>query len=182
MAGGSLWPSTSTYHTIKSTNVTCPSNLYPYTWWGAKVACYNFLAPHHLQRCSVCDPAHSKIGWRVSSNVCRFGSGTWFWLSIITHCAMADKSKHCAPAEKSNDYVLTAAQCFWLVHHNDWSRWFVINSLPPICCPSFSIIGGVAKEYITKLGCEKYFHRVTNWAPLEILWGRPKSRQISQEL
>jgi hypothetical protein len=29
---------------------------------------------------------------------------------------------------------------------------------PPICCPAFSfIIGGVAKEYITKLGCEKYF-------------------------
>jgi hypothetical protein len=29
------------------------------------------------------------------------------------------------------------------------------------CCPTFSFIGGVAKEYITKLGCEKYFHRVT---------------------
>jgi hypothetical protein len=31
---------------------------------------------------------------------------------------------------------------------------------PRICCPGFSfIIGGVAKEYITKLGCEKYFAR-----------------------
>jgi hypothetical protein len=28
---------------------------------------------------------------------------------------------------------------------------------PLICCPSFSFMGGVAKEYITKLGCEKYF-------------------------
>jgi hypothetical protein len=27
-----------------------------------------------------------------------------------------------------------------------------------ICCPSFSFMGGVAKEYITKLGCEIYFH------------------------
>ncbi len=26
----------------------------------------------------------------------------------------------------------------------------------PIYCPSFSFMGGVAKEYITKLGCEKY--------------------------
>jgi hypothetical protein len=31
----------------------------------------------------------------------------------------------------------------------------------PICCPSFSFMGGVAKEYIIKLGCEKYFLRVT---------------------
>jgi hypothetical protein len=37
---------------------------------------------------------------------------------------------------------------------------------PPICCPSFSFIAGVAKEYITKLGCEKYFLRVTYSAPL----------------
>jgi hypothetical protein len=30
-------------------------------------------------------------------------------------------------------------------------------------------MGGVAKEYITKLGCEKYYHRVTYLAPLEML-------------
>jgi len=29
-------------------------------------------------------------------------------------------------------------------------------------------MGGVAKEYITKLGCEKYYHRVTYWTPLEM--------------
>jgi hypothetical protein len=28
---------------------------------------------------------------------------------------------------------------------------------------------GVAKEYRTKLGCEKYFRRVTYEAPLEML-------------
>jgi hypothetical protein len=44
-----------------------------------------------------------------------------------------------------------------LAHHNNWSRWFVISSLPPICCSGFSCIGGVAKEYITKLGCKKLF-------------------------
>jgi hypothetical protein len=30
--------------------------------------------------------------------------------------------------------------------------WFAISSPPPIWCPSFSFIGGVAKEYTTKLG------------------------------
>jgi hypothetical protein len=27
----------------------------------------------------------------------------------------------------------------------------------PVCCLSLSFIGGIAKEYITKLGCESYF-------------------------
>jgi hypothetical protein len=34
---------------------------------------------------------------------------------------------------------------------------FAISSPPPICCPSFSFMKRVAKNYITKLGCEKYF-------------------------
>jgi hypothetical protein len=64
----------------------------------------------------------------------------------------------CTCRKECNKYDLTASQCFWLGHHNDWSRWFALSSPPPICCPSsFSFIGGVAKEYITKLGCEKYF-------------------------
>ncbi len=32
-----------------------------------------------------------------------------------------------------------------------------LSSLPPICCPNCSFMGGVAKEYITKLGCEFFF-------------------------
>jgi hypothetical protein len=62
--------------------------------------------------------------------------------------------------KECNKYDLTAAQCFSLAHHNDWSTWFAISSSPPICCPSFSFIAGVAQEYITKLGCEKYFRSV----------------------
>ncbi len=65
--------------------------------------------------------------------------------------------------KECNKYDLAAAQCFRFAHHNNWSRWFAISSLPPIRCPSFSFIAGVAKEYITKLGCEKYFSRVTYW-------------------
>jgi hypothetical protein len=32
-----------------------------------------------------------------------------------------------------------------------------ISGSPPICCQSFSYLDGVAKDYITKLGCEIYF-------------------------
>ncbi len=68
----------------------------------------------------------------------------------------------CTCRKECNKYDLTPAQCFWLAHHNDWSRWFAFSSPSPICCPSFSFMGGVAKEYITKLGCEKYFRGVTS--------------------
>jgi hypothetical protein len=62
----------------------------------------------------------------------------------------------CTCHKECNKYDRTASQCFWLANHNDWSRWFVISSPPSLCCPSFSFLGGVAKEYITKLGCEIY--------------------------
>jgi hypothetical protein len=66
----------------------------------------------------------------------------------------------CTCKKECNKCDLTAAaQCFRFAHHNDWSRWFVISSPSPICCPTFSFIGGIAKENITKLGCQKYFHR-----------------------
>jgi hypothetical protein len=76
----------------------------------------------------------------------------------------------CTCRKECKKYDPTAAQCFWSAHHNDLSRWFAISIPPPIWCPGFGFVGGVAKEYITKLGCEKYFRRViTYWAPMEIL-------------
>jgi hypothetical protein len=45
-----------------------------------------------------------------------------------------------------NKYDLTASQCFLLPDHNDWSKWFVISTPQPICCSSFSFIGGVYKS------------------------------------
>ncbi len=34
----------------------------------------------------------------------------------------------CTSKKESNKLDLTAAQYFWLVDHNDWSRWFAISS------------------------------------------------------
>ncbi len=66
----------------------------------------------------------------------------------------------CTYKEECNKYDIITTQYFLLAHHNDWSKWFAINSPPPICSPSSSFMGGVIKEYITKLRCEKYFCRV----------------------
>jgi len=40
-------------------------------------------------------------------------------------------------------------------------------SPPTICCLNFSFMGGVAKKWITKHGCENYFCSLTYWAPME---------------
>jgi hypothetical protein len=68
----------------------------------------------------------------------------------------------CTRRKLCNKYDLTA-----MLSISDWpiimvgpgGLLFVVPQ--PICCPSFSFMGGVAKEYIIKLGCEKYFLRVT---------------------
>jgi hypothetical protein len=61
--------------------------------------------------------------------------------------------------EECNKYDLSAAPCFWLVNHNDWSRWFAISSLSHLfAAPVLSFLGrGCKKKYITKLGCQKCF-------------------------
>ncbi len=35
-------------------------------------------------------------------------------------------------------------------NHNDWSSWFAIGSLPPICNPNFSFVSEIGKEKKTK--------------------------------
>ncbi len=77
-----------------------------------------------------------------------------FWLHIkIAQFLwwLAESTANSVNHEKSviNKIDLTAAQCFWLVHHNDWFRmvFAISSSPPPICCtPSFSFMGGVAAK------------------------------------
>jgi hypothetical protein len=63
----------------------------------------------------------------------------------------------CTCKKEYSKYYLTATQCFWLAHHNDWSRWCVISSPPAICRPRFNFRGGVAKEYINQTWMWKIF-------------------------
>jgi hypothetical protein len=46
----------------------------------------------------------------------------------------------CTSKKECDKLDLTAAQYFWLVDHDDWSRWFAISS------SSYSFIGGVAQK------------------------------------
>jgi hypothetical protein len=64
--------------------------------------------------------------------------------------------------EECNKCDLTSSPCFLLANHNDGSRFFAMSNLPPLRSPSFSFMGAVGRKRITKLGCEKYFCRVTN--------------------
>ncbi len=90
-----------------------------------------------------------------------------FWLSIIAQFVMAGVRKAlqtlCTCEKECNKLDLTATQCFLISpwydsHRTDLSRWFAISSPPPIC---YLIMSGVAKKQKTKLGCEKYFCRIT---------------------
>jgi hypothetical protein len=94
---------------------------------------------------------HKKNWVKKGQNIRRFGSGNWFCDPLIAHFATLAKVKGAATTlcncrKECNKYDLTAAQCFSFSHHNNWSRWFAITSLPFICCPSFSFTGGAAKK------------------------------------
>jgi len=76
----------------------------------------------------------------------------------------------CTCRKECNKYDMTPAQCFWSAHHNDSSfpsPWFAISSLPTYLLSQFQ--DGVKKVNISKLGCEKYFCKVTYSPPLEML-------------
>jgi hypothetical protein len=85
--------------------------------------------------------------WR-KVKICRFGSGRSFWLSIIVQFdgLVKGATTLCTCRKECNKYDLTIVQCFWLVHHNDWSRWLAISSFPRICSPSFGFVAGVARN------------------------------------
>jgi hypothetical protein len=89
---------------------------------------------------------HSKIGGR-KSNLCPFGSRKWFSLSVTAHVAVAGK-KRCAPAEKSviNMISLVLSVFDWpIIMIGPGGLLLVVPPPIPICCPSFSFIGGFAK-------------------------------------
>jgi hypothetical protein len=65
----------------------------------------------------------------------------------------------CTCRNECNKHDLIAAQSFYLTHHTNQPRWFALVTRPPICCSRFSFMGGVAKDEIPELGCEKHFSR-----------------------
>jgi hypothetical protein len=76
----------------------------------------------------------------------------------------------CTSQKECNKLHLTAAQYFWLVDHNDWSRWFGISSPPCICSSGFSLLVGLPPKKTAKLRHLILLSRVTYWALLEMLY------------
>jgi hypothetical protein len=142
----------------------CNVRAYNTVTYGEFLHAIRFL--EHLQWCSVCEPAQMKSqNMPVSLRKLVLAQHNW---TVCGGWLMAQQWCTHTCTEQFNKYDLDFA-LFSLPYHNDWSRWFAISSPPPTYCASFSFMGGVAKEYITELGCEKYFRRVTYQALLEML-------------
>jgi hypothetical protein len=62
--------------------------------------------------------------------MCRFSSGNWFF--CLNSCSLPwlvkGATQLCISNKECNKLDLTAAQYFWLVDHNDWSRLFTLSS------------------------------------------------------
>jgi hypothetical protein len=74
--------------------------------------------------------------------------------------------------KECNKLNLTAAHYFWLVDHNDRSRWFAISSshvYGVYAVPVTVLLVELPKKKTAKLRHLILLPRVTYWAPVEVL-------------
>ncbi len=66
---------------------------------------------------------------REKVKMCQFSSGNWFFFTKFMQLALAGKRHNTVVhlQKECNKLHLTTAQCFWLVDHNDCSKWFAIS-------------------------------------------------------
>jgi hypothetical protein len=105
--------------------------------------------------------------------MCRFSSGNWFFCNKFVQLAVAGSRRNtCVHLKKKecNKSDLIAAQYFWLVDHNDWSRWFAISSPHINSVPVTVLLVGYPRK-TSKLRHLILLSRVTYWAPVEMLLG-----------
>jgi hypothetical protein len=69
-------------------------------------------------------PKHENF---LSMNTCHLHIGHE-WAKILSPNPNPAQMRSLFLMGKANKLDPTAAQYFWLVDHNDWSRWFVISS------------------------------------------------------
>jgi hypothetical protein len=74
----------------------------------------------------------------------------------------------CTSKKECKKLELTAVRYFWLVDHNDWSRWFAISSSHVYANLVIILLVGFHKK-TAKLRCLILLSRVAYWAPLEML-------------
>jgi hypothetical protein len=79
--------------------------------------------------------------------ICRFSSGNWFFCTKIVEVTMARKRHNTVVhlQKKCTTLDLTAAQYFWLLDHNDWSRWFALSGSHVYAVP-LTVVGFPKKK------------------------------------
>jgi len=105
----------------------------------------------HLQRAQYVTP-DSKIYYE-KVKMSRFSSGTGIFCTKLVQLAVAEKgtTQLCTSKKECKKLDLTAAQYFWLVDHNDWSRWFAISSPHIYAVPVTLLSVGLGKKKRAKL-------------------------------
>ncbi len=83
-------------------------------------------------------------------------------------CLIKGATQMCTSEKECNKLDLTAAQYFWLVDHNDCSRWFAISSSHLYAIPVTVLFVGLPKK-TAELRYLILLSRVTHWAPVEML-------------
>jgi hypothetical protein len=56
--------------------------------------------------------------------ICWFSSGNWFLCTLPW--LLKGATQWCTSKKECNKLDLSAPQFFWLVDHNDWSRWLLV--------------------------------------------------------
>ncbi len=100
----------------------------------------SIISLEHLQRWSVCD-SHT-VKFIAKRSKCA-GLAQEIGFPAPNSCSLLwlvkGATQLCTSRKTCNKLHLTVAQYFWLVDHNDWSRWLAISSSPCIYSSGFKV-------------------------------------------
>jgi hypothetical protein len=91
------------------------------------------------------------------------------WPKVLSPSPNPAQMRSLFPVGNANKLDLTPALYFWLIDHNDWSRWFAISSSHIYAAPITVLLVGLPTKKKAKLRHLILLSRVTYWAPVEML-------------
>jgi hypothetical protein len=77
-------------------------------------------------------------------------NGSLGWGSLVESTRSPVKIDSLGGSLEHSQIILIDCNLFLIGYIVDWSRWFAISSLPPICSPNFSFMGEVGKQLVTQ--------------------------------
>jgi len=96
-------------------------------WYHFRFMAVSFCSTESISTAAQYVTTDSKIYCEIAK-MCRFSSGNWFLSPNLRSFPWLVKgaTQLCTSKKECNKLDLTADQYFWLLDHNDWSRWFAI--------------------------------------------------------